>query len=62
VGPPTLVRAISRHFLRRRARAKADSCERQHPERLYAVLPAKRGPFRWRVYQLEDGDPPVRSS
>jgi len=56
------VRAVSRHFLRRRARDKADALERQHPDQLYAVLPSRRGPYRWRVYQLEPGDRPVRSS
>jgi hypothetical protein len=40
---------VSRHFLRRRARARALRLERTNPGRRYDVEPAVRGPYRWRV-------------
>lgn len=43
------MKTVSRHFLRRRARARADYCERNHPEWFYTVVKATRGPFRWYV-------------
>lgn len=41
----------SHHFLRRRARALAASWEFWNPDSPYraVVLPAARGPYRWRV-------------
>jgi RNase P protein component len=40
---------VSRHLLRRRARAKAARLERLEPGNQYTVVAAKRGPARWYV-------------
>lgn len=40
---------VSRHFLRRRARAKALTLNIVDSDGHYAVQPARRGPYRWYV-------------
>lgn len=58
---------ISRHYLRRRARAQAerlmDDAARVMPDVGYRVLRLERGPYRWRVvsYVKEQKDPPKRA-
>jgi hypothetical protein len=46
---------ISRHFLRRRARLQAEKLTASLPvdsKVRYRVVPAHRGPFRWRVVKV----------
>jgi hypothetical protein len=47
----TSAEIVSRHFLRRRARAKATLLKRQEPDYTFYVRRASRGPFRWYVYR-----------
>jgi hypothetical protein len=47
-------RIVSRHFLRRRARAAERHAQQAHPgasESRFVVEPAPRGPFRWYVVE-----------
>lgn len=45
-------RIVSRHFLRRTARAKERKLSRTYPHAELIVEKASRGPFRWWVIEL----------
>lgn len=49
---PQPYETVSRHFLRRTARAREAWLEAENPGNQYAVKPYGRGPYRYRVVKL----------